>query len=692
MSIRDIAWHGPRPLTPEDKLYGRADALDELSSRCQTYDVVEITAASGVGKTSFVAAGGIKALEAAGFRVAGPVKWPDALKHPQLADLHDDTVRFANVLYRVAIGLTGSDVDYDDRSPAELAKAAARGGKLVVVLDQMDELLRYRRNVGNAMLALAGEAAYQARVPHVVIARTEFRERLSPIEVPGATVWNLYLEEITSSRVVRRIIAEPAAERGVDVEITDEALKQLVDWWQEARAASGAAVDDSSSVGEVGLLHLQALLSSLKRWSLDNGHGDATVINADLLREFAKQVGSKRRKGGDGPALVDAALIGHVEAMIDRASTPNLDQRDEVRLTLTWTNGPRTMLARVAPALSSGGYKVPQTLHSLLGVALSEELGLQQARSVGSAFGGHLDREARIAKYKALHVAAAAEGIAKTSGFTGLAALDEMAEALYVAVESLSDDEANVLRKYNVTDEPVYELVHDRIGAALERWADRFQTRPVAEIDRVVARPGGAMVHSLTPETFSDSADARYWRVATQEPDSRYRLAGVCWASYYIGPASGGVDAPGRLRVEKLDIDDGDFTGAAFVRCDFANVTFSASALRGTVFIDCFFDNVTFRGHGAGATLEQAAFNRCSASSVVFDGFEEILALVAQDVAGGTWEFRDSPVRHLVFTAAEPTQVNFVESPLSHASFGGPVTVSNDRPAEYVESLPTDVS
>jgi uncharacterized protein YjbI with pentapeptide repeats len=715
MSIKDIAWPGPRPLTPNDRLFGRASALDELASRCQTYDVVEITAASGVGKTSFIRAGGIETLEEAGFTVAGPAYWPDALQRPELAAVQDDTGRFANVLYRIAIGLTGANLVLDGRSPAELVQAAADGTRLVVILDQMDELLRYRRNVGNALLAIAGEAARQARVPHVVIARTEFREQLGPVEVPGATVWNLYLEEISSSRAVRRIISEPAAEPGVDVEFTDDALDQLVQWWQSARAASGAVVDGVSSVGGVGLLHLQALLAAFKRWAVANELGDATRIDGEMLERFATTSLLGNPDGDRGAALLDAALVGHVEAMIDRAASPSTADRPVGWKPLKWSNGPRVMLARIAPSLSASGYKVPQTFSQLMAAALSHELGSVSAHAVGSAFDEHLTRAERVKKYRDNSLGGEPEGIARTT--TGIAgtkpwagqeAIDEMAEALHVAVEFLRTEDANVLRKYTVTAEAVYELVHDRIGAALQDWADRFQNRPIATIDRIVARPGGEVLHALVPATFQEADDVGYWQSVTQDADGRYQLAGSCWNSYYIGPPGGGKGPQKRLMLEDLHLSDGDFASAAFKACDltnvaftdvslrgagfidcaFTNVTFTETSLRGAVFINCSFENVTFHGGGEGS-VEQSAFNACSAVSVTFAGFAEIRAVVAQDISGGSWEFRDSRVRHLVFSAASPTQVNFVRSPLSHASLEGQVSMQSDSTTAYVE-VPSD--
>src|SRR4051812_27698313 len=93
-AVSDTPWVGPVPLSFKEaahldaeerkrlvrrQLVGREAQFAELTRVCQTHLVIEITAPSGVGKTSFIA-GAPPFLEMAGFRVRNAAPWSDTIQ------------------------------------------------------------------------------------------------------------------------------------------------------------------------------------------------------------------------------------------------------------------------------------------------------------------------------------------------------------------------------------------------------------------------------------------------------------------------------------------------------------------------------------------------------------------------------------------------------------------------------------
>ncbi len=204
-SIAEVRWPGPVPLREGQNLLGRRRELRELVDRCQTYDIIRITARSGVGKTSFITAGGIRQLTAAGYVVPPIPHWRTLLEHPTVKDL-DSADAIAHAIYALIIGV--EDVD-PDRPMAQIVEEVSGEGRMAVILDQLEELLRYQPAIGTALLRLAGEVARDSRIPQIVIARSEYAEQLEPVEVLGVHVWNLRLNEIKGEKALASIVRDP---------------------------------------------------------------------------------------------------------------------------------------------------------------------------------------------------------------------------------------------------------------------------------------------------------------------------------------------------------------------------------------------------------------------------------------------------------------------------------------------------
>lgn len=683
MGFTEIEWPGPRPLTPDDRLFGRSRELRELVDRCATYDVILVTARSGVGKTSFVEAGGRRRLQDAGYVIPPRRPWRPLLDAPSVQAARSGTPEVhAAALYRELVGAPPRGPGSDE--PGDLADAIsdlAGGRPMAVVLDQTEELLRFNPALGAALLRLAGEAARDARIPHIVIARAEYLDHLRAIEVRRAKVWNLYLDEVTSDRALGEIITGPAEAEGIDVRIAPNAAARILDWWKTARRDAASEHEAGSELfGGVGLLHLQALLWSLGVWGryagltneLRDDHLDAFVAGRAAQRGFA--VSDQARVGR---SLVEDAVTAYVAAAV-RGAVEIAASAAKDRPALAWSNGPAVALARVASVLSSGGYKVPQTFISLIPVCYGEELTPRGAQVFANAVADGTP----LKDFDPRRVTGA--GIAV--GWPHDLVLKELRDALRFVLRAMSAEQTNVLREFDISDQPVYELVHDGFGPALNKWAEAFKQSPIATLAVIAAKPGGAVWSSLDPDVFAPDGDVDpSWGVVSVEEHRGRRVAAVRnlrWNSNFIGPEAGGP----RSTFRDIVFRDCDFTGAAFVACDFIDVRFEDCTFQGTVMIACGFggtEGVRFTADdGAGALLDLLTIKRpLPDAKVTFDGLGPTTGLFLQALRGGRWAFEGCRVTHVDVSARAPTDLVIRGGRLSHLTVAGPVATDADSGA-----------
>lgn len=694
MGIANINWRGPRPFEPEDRarLIGRGRELGELYARCETfgsYDVIEITAPSGVGKTSFVSAGAIPMFEEDGRRVlrmksqpmrspspVKPMSWANALRVHDAAEEHGSGKDDVRLLYALAIGQSSAEAG---KPSEELLREVAEDEETVVILDQVEELLRYRRTLGTALLRTVGLVARDTRIPHIVIARSEYMDALRPVEVPNIAVWNLRLDPIEDERSIRQIIVGPTGDAGVTVD--DAALDLIVDWWHDARTSRLETdfAEAALAPGEVGLLHVHALLWSLTQWA-EVAAPDASRLSPTVLADFAASRGcAEPNTAGTGGFLVSDSITRYVSQSIEEVGRSSI---------VRWANGPRLLMARAAPHLSSAGYKISQALSSLIPLALREEINPVQARAMptrarairrehfAEQHTSESDKEERFIEHLAQEFEIPGAGIA--ANWRGAEVTAEMIQCLIRCLEGMTA--ANVLRVFEPGDDPIYELVHDGFGVALNRWAvNEVLSQPASVIGVIADRPGQTMSHSLSPGTFLEAEEiAPYWgSVEAREEDGR-RVAVVRklrWTGNEVSDCT----------LEDLVFEDSDFRGSVFFNVKFRNVVFRRCNLRGVAILGgCEFDGVRFFNAAAdGAAADPEALNTLTirnvrATSVRFEYLQNTRGLVLERIIGGTWRFEEARISHLVIiTAEKPVRLEFVHSSIEHITLepGGKVEV-----------------
>ena len=724
MSIEEIRWRGPRPLAAGDVLKGRDAELDNLVNKARNFDVLEITAPSGVGKSSFIAAGLVTELRLTGAQVR-PVgrdfSWSTVLT---AYDREAGGTIDAERLYRLCLGWPAAAEG--EPSVEELFTELRKRGKPVVVLDQFEELIRYREHLGKALLTYIGQKAVKLRVTHVIAGRSEYRDQLRPVEEASKSFFHWPLAEIAAERSVDDIIETPVRKAGVAIE--KDAVTALRTWWVTARDDS-AATAMGSVVGraDVGLLHLQGVLWLFREWLLADDP-DAAEITVDHVHRFAERyVGGKEH----GPGLYRKGLVEYIRescATLHEPANPGEHWSPGHRAGRgAWTNGPRLMMARSAHLLAVLGYKVAQSRSGMFHTVLAEDLEPAKAREVAATAAsvsskGWLDD---VVRTHGDNKKDAGRGLAR--GWKSDHVLAELVAAANQAWAAASG-EANILRRFSQTDDEVYELVHDGMGLALQEWAAEELLAPRSLLGVITPRAGSSLELAITPATFlaKDGEVPAHWDgIVSRETDRpsgsgdasppeenrrRVEVRGLGWDASAI-----------ESDLTDVTLDDWTLTGAAFIASTFRNVTFRRCDLRGVVFLGVTMEGVRFEGcnlQGAAVKgspsltdvtltdlvpgddevapeqLDLLSFEGCEAAGagVSVRATRPALGLVFKKVTGGPWRVEGERITHLALRAAGTAGFELGPGRYEHVTLEPPdLVVTVDAGAVVVSSDTTRV-
>lgn len=689
-NFSEIAWPGPRPLDPNSSiaLAGRERELEEIAEQTRTYDVIQITAPSGVGKTSFIEAGLRPMLAAAERYVPDRMLWPKATAGIGLTD-----VTPAVAAERVYRKLVGADPLDDELDPYDALLKVANGRRTVVVLDQYEELLRYQRTLGQELLRVVARTARDTRMPHIVISRSEWVDDLRPLEAAKTSLWPMRLGEVTQVEALRNIVENPAKERGVDFE--PEASLLIAQTWLDARSQAEqqrAHRLGADAIPVIGLLHFHALLRGFARWGdAEIGDFDGTVrvgIVKRFLASFtdahaASDLASRDDDETFALWLCDHALESYVGTQITTALRDELE--GDLPDGLRWRNGPALLLARITPMMRSAGFKLPQSLLSLVPLAVTQELTPGPARSLARK----LETVDDITKADQRQAMLDAEfrdkelGAGVGADWSDAEVVGEMLRALCFALERVSEPNVNVLRQFVGSGQPVYELVHDGMGPALSRWASDFIDSDVAQIGTIAGQPGSLLFAPVVGQHLRDLSEGErgFWGISGTNEADRVVLERV--------------GRPQSLIVSK-EISDvvferADFSGAMFKGTHFRNVVFKDCKLVSTLFRDCVLDDVRFvteNDDAAGQlnllTIRFGDPTVAVQARVRFIGLPTTTGVFLEGINGGEWEFSKSEIRSLVVVTADKPTADAVfkttESTVLPLAVYGPGVVRREPP------------
>lgn len=709
MTLLDVALAGPRPLKRGEPLVGRDRLLGLLSDACATSDIITLTAFSGVGKTSFVQAGLIPRLEDEGyFRVYPASKadgeasgWPTILSYLGQLESRPPIERSAEIAYRLLVGL---DPESEGSIQEEMRADMRPYRRAVVVLDQFEELLRSYSALGDELLRLVARIGPKIGT-HIVVARSEYRERLRPLQDgPPLAMRAETLDELTED-VLPEVFRKPFAKAGVAVD--DGVVDRLVQWWIDARASAGAArlrQVGTEGLAEVGLLQFQATAHTFVEWLqrewdgelADRGYPEDRLTDQmldDYVAHRAVRRGSDASSAG-GDWVMRDGLVTYVRRRMTDLLQEDLERPAGPTGTtdpepLWWSQGPSLMMARVAPAFTLGGFKQPRSLYALLAHALEGELSTGAATVLGERIAENPKLiEARL---RSAGKRVAPAGIALVEKRSGADVIAEMVDSLHAALRHLSEGDINVLRSLEEHGEPVFELVHDGMGEALRAWSKGYLARPLAQLGVIGAQTSAYVAEIDVAPAMIDEAGlplnvwgAARWAEPQERPsfangEDRYLvLEGLAF------PSAALVDCS----FTNVIFHRCTFTGASFVNCALENVAFDDCNLKATVFLGIPPDddedeellpgdaaaseatpaeprvsklkNVVFRNRPPAEGDEPlrdnldllTVKNPAQADHVSLEHVELVTGLFWQGVPSGTWKIADSTVIHLAFSGA----------------------------------------
>ena len=663
--LASIHWPGPRALRADEPLLGRDKEFARLLRAVRGgYHVIEVTGVTGVGKSSFLN-------HARGYMgehdhlplIPGDKSWPGwgALLEAAASRPRSTPSELAAAVYAAAVGAE------PEESAEEALSRLTQDGPVVVVLDQFEELLRYKTGVGLELLALVGRTARDLEITHIVSARAEYSHYFAALEQASTQIYPVTLNEITDPQSLADIVRVPVELGGAGID--DAVVHSIVGWWTEARRESGEGESVSGSGGGVGLLHLQALLWLIGQWIAANECRDSSLFDSKMLKAFLDDQNPELQQ--QPSLLASAALVQWVTHL-------------EARLTelprQSWKVGPVLMVARVARFMSTSGYKIPQSLSSLVGLALRDELG-----SAGSRPHGASGSDA-IAEYRKKKL------LGSGFGYGSGSVASTMIDALRAGLEFLAGPDGNVLRGFAVSEagekaDPIYELVHDGMGTPLSIWADRVLDDAPAVVEVITARaglrltrraeldetPGGKIVADFCPKTFGIDGSTGVlnprWQTVSLSVDGKGEPVAQLSRLVWLGNAVEGVI------FEDVEFVDCLFTGSAFTNCRFINVKFTRCDLSGVLMYKCGFDDVEVQGVRQESKDVVLTLDGCIATSAfTIKGFPERTSLFLLKAEGGPWQAHSSSPRHLVVSCGSttvPISLELQDCTIRHLSLEG---------------------
>lgn len=555
-AMSDCPWPGARPITLRPHgigaLHRRNPDVRLIIRKIEDSDVVVVTGESGVGKSSLLSVGVVPQLEQRGFLVIPCDDW-SSVEH--LTEDASDGRRLvqAALLRQIPFTITPKDDftetmrELDDRYP----------GRVVIVLDQFEEVLRYEPAVAHEVLEWVQDLIASSSARVLLSLRAEYGYHvLGGLRLGAARLQHIQVDALTDEDIAIAIVTRGAPEAHESF-ISRPAVEAITSAWTLA------------SHYDVGLLHLQALMWSL--WMTKQGNRieltdvrtlvpeaqDAKIVGAAFSRALAVSVQISLDQchdaGGPAPgspdrtvdAVVESRAAGSIAGMILHLSNDGYK-----------VNRERDVLARLA--LFSADHQEWEA--PLIGA----EDALAKLRSRVDAAGD--DGWLSLDRFELLPRAALVwpwdldpreQTAGPLIGARPEDAIFESFRAYYFGLEWLRA--CSIVRISRTSRSRVMvSLVHDGFAEGLNRWRQGHRLGLGELTTRLVATKGQSFAWPTRPEQV---------------------------------PARPSIHS--NLRIQHSEIT-GRIIDTIFANCDFKGTLFQDCTLEGVTFVNCILDDVQF--------------------------------------------------------------------------------------------------
>lgn len=597
---------GARPYGEDEGFlfHGRASETATLAAKVWANSLTLVRGRSGVGKTSLVRAALVRALErraAPGTRVRVLVlrEWT-----PAVASKEDP------LAHALASALGAKDL----LPPVELLRAhLGDHQKIVLILDQFEEVLRGGGPSGERAVIDGVAALHGSRLPvHLLISmREEYVGAMGPLEALAGGIyrWSYFLQplDIESAHEAFQRTAKSVEGTRLD----EGALRQVLDW---ARHRPGAEL----LAREPNLLVAQAILHQLWERAAAQAEGDV-VIDAPLLARFARDRAPEE--------VVRTALVDWIERAVSERPAQAAPGWQGAEAALGGVV--RVFAARMARHLSSGGYKVPLSQSDLRERVLRRELDL-----VGVPLGALQDilngKEPAWPRWKA-SPAEILSGPARSLGWTEAEFLPRLLSTYAHVLERLTA--GNILK---ITAEPdrgaMVELMHDGLGDAFNRWAEREEST----LEHAAASPSAVVGGLVIPAPREDAAPLLVREVVLR------------------GCAVQSASLDETVPLRNVVFERANLTGTVFLRCDLRGVTFRECDLDGVYFERCRLGGPEGGVRFEGCSGDGMCITDCTLDGVAFEGCTFNQLTLDESELAGRVAFDGTYVASSIFAALSP--------------------------------------
>jgi len=639
MSIHEGPWPGPRPYDVGDRrvFFGRDREIAEVCRRVLSERLTILTGPSGTGKTSLLRAGVIWELLQA--RVLGR-RDPERPQVPPVLVLREwgatggtveDLLRLGLAkaiegIQNISQTLEGEDFrnlvleDYRVLSsvpPGEtfleyVVKLCDAAGGLILIFDQFEEVLRAGEALAQeALKIIVNLYRFEHRARFLISLRQEHIADLRRFEIFASGLLDrAYFLQPMKARTAEEAILLSA--QAASVQIDKAVATTIIEWLHQLGARILLADTELSTQTEpyirdepVDLLTLQTILRELFEFCQEKQTGPIT-INKNILEEYK---GSRSTNELVGEAL---------ERWIDRALRSQVVDGPLLGLPQDRITGAvRRVAARMAPFLSSGGYKMAAEEQDLMWAALRRDMarlrpGIEHLpRNLWKPKGTppRLPRESLGLDKEEMK--GNLSGLAREMGWSPADTADYLVAVYYEALRRLRD--SNVLKPINAPNRITWELVHDGFGQPFINWADKLS---------------GTWEDAISSFTVCRGEDILLTR------NLRGSVRHICWHGCWIEPLENCV-------FEEVMFEDCDLRGTIFSRCTFKGGAFKNCILDGTLFLDCHFqtgannqpvvfegckraNGLTFRSgeFGGGSTVDALYFEDCQLNGMGMMGLK----------------------------------------------------------------------
>lgn len=603
----DCPWPGGRSLRRGQPLTGRDDDRRRFLSAVKGHKLVLLSGPSGVGKSSLLDAGLVPDLESENEKMAVLTISDWSVSSERTGDVRrflEDKLRAGMIAPQPGdldaagwASLTG--VELTNETPILATLNSALGERGVLVLDQFEELIRYSRVLKDQVFAFLALVVERMDIRIVISFRSEFLYEFRSIEnaMGPFTLTRFPIDDIEDEWALEVIKAPDPKER----HIAHGEAQRLAELWQEERSSLVSRAASTLDPAErVSVLHLQAMLYVLYFASVDQRIDHAVIDRLEANGRLVDALGdvidrpAAHASSGRG-ALFRQALASQVALKLRhcrdacRASDIGVDE--------FLIEGTNDFVRRIAPHLSSAGYKLNRERWDLARVSLGgeyesldrasdleigdytaifrslesarvhpEEIDLLSAPAIDIARAETV--EAAIRSRLATRLAEMDQRSVTCGPVSGLPATRVLIEELRrftFAVEWLRA--SSLVRITNPGDNPaeaVVSIIHDGFGGPLCEWADALAGDTKGPLHAFTAPRGanyewaiplGERPNNREPDVGSDAG-------ITVLPNLRWRGGWV----------------------------RGDFRHVVFVNCDFRGTVFDQCRLRGVTFMNCLLD------------------------------------------------------------------------------------------------------